>query len=38
MENDSTQYLRKKYFFGVKPYERNNKSNIWAMYKDNNKI
>ena len=21
----------------VKPYERNNKGNIWAMYKDNNK-
>ena len=21
----------------MKPYERNNKGNIWAMYKDNNK-
>ena len=27
----------KKIYFSVKPYERNDKGNIWAMYKDNNK-
>ena len=38
MENDSTQYLKlKKNYFRVKPYEKNNKGNISAMYKDNNK-
>ena len=39
MENDSIQYLEWKSYFRVKPYQRNNKgnSNIWAMYRDNNK-
>ena len=36
-ENYSTQYLEWKIYFGVKPYERYNKGNIWTMYKDNNK-
>ena len=38
MENDSTKYLKKKpSYFRVKPYETNNKGNIWIMYKYNNK-
>ena len=36
MEN-STQYLELRSYFRVKPYEMNDKINIWAMYKDNNK-
>ena len=31
----STQ--NKKGYFRVKPYESNDKGNIWAMYKDSNK-
>ena len=36
MENDIALYLEWKSYFRVKPYERNNDVNIWAMYKDNN--
>ena len=32
---DSTEYL--KSYFKVKPYKRNNKGNIWEMYKGNTK-
>ena len=37
MKIDSTYYLNNKSYFRVQPYERNNKGNIGAMYKDNNK-
>ena len=37
MENDSTHYLNKN-CFRVKWYERNNKNNICAMYKDNKNL
>ena len=36
MENDCAQVNKKSYFI-VKPYERNDKGNTWAMYKDNHK-
>ena len=35
--NDSTQLLDTKNYFRVKPYERNDKGYICAMYKDINK-
>ena len=35
MENDSTYNLEWKSYFRVKPYERNSKGNIWAVYKEN---
>ena len=34
MEYESTKYLEEKSYFRVTPYERNNKGNIRAMYKD----
>ena len=37
MEYESTNFLELKSYVGMKPYERNNKGNIWAMYKDSNK-
>ena len=36
MENDSAWYLEYKSYFRVRPFEKNNKGNIWAMYKNNN--
>ena len=37
MENDETEYLKWKSYFRIKPYERNDRGNIRAMYYDNNK-